>query len=337
MIVTIRDAASLTAAVLVFTAAAAPVQAQPDSSQLLSRQVFVPENMPRHALVIGVENYDHLDKVPNALNDAAAMARELRGAGFSSMRHLQNPTSTEILDYVDELALLVNKNEGPAIIVFFFAGHGFQNDAFNYLAAAEARKDRVFSDGLPVATIVEKLARRRAGLAIFFLDACRTPVPLSPEGAAPDGRPRPAGFVAVPPGPGAVLSVAAQFGTPARSAATEGDTHSPFTKSLVRYLSRRSLSLDAMLDQVIADVMELTHDNQIPAQLKEGAVGGTFFFVPQQAERDAEARAWQVVVETDQPGCVRRYIRTYPDSGFVIPALRWMATMPSGGAPCPGQ
>src|SRR5258708_6837828 len=140
-----------------------------------------PTPVPRFALVVGAEYYQQLDRVSNAHNDASEIASALAEAGgFSYIGYLPDPVSDqEILDHVDYMAGLAGASEQPAIVVFYFAGHGFQNGPFPYIVPIGASKQDPCEKSLSVAEIMRRLAVHHAGIAIFLLDSCRTGLPQS--------------------------------------------------------------------------------------------------------------------------------------------------------------
>lgn len=282
---------------------------------------LTPIPVPRFALVMGAQNYHELDKVRNATNDANATATVLSQHGFTT-RVVIDPTDADIYDYVDELATKAGGPDAPAIVLLFFAGHGFQQGAFNYIAPINVEKSRVTGRSVPVTSLLQTLGRNRAGLAIVLLDACRTEGPLSSAVASQ-------GFGPIASTANTVIGLAARFGNPARSAAREGDSNSPYTTALVQFMPRPSQSLDVLLDRVNEEVRSLTLGKQEPEQLKGGS-SSSVYIVPTQHERDAERRAWETVLATQNPDCVSRYILRYPDSPFLSAALRFLTTPPSG-------
>src|SRR4051812_42863160 len=117
---------------------------------------FNPVPVPRFALVVGAQNYEQLDRVSNAQNDASEIATALAEAGgFTYIGFLPDPlTDQEILDHVDYLAQIASSSEQPAIVVFYFAGHGFQNGAWPYIVPVGASKKDPFDKALSVAEIM---------------------------------------------------------------------------------------------------------------------------------------------------------------------------------------
>ena len=83
----------------------------------------------RLALVIGNDAYENVNKLQKAGNDAIAMARELKMAGFEVLLHRD-------LNYrgmVKAVETLTGRIIGGDQVVVFFAGHGVQIRSGSYL------------------------------------------------------------------------------------------------------------------------------------------------------------------------------------------------------------
>jgi uncharacterized caspase-like protein len=287
--------------------------------------------------VIGVTNYDWLDVVPNAVRDAEDTEIVLQRAGFSFVRLLRNPIEKHIHDAMKELVQRTAGADHPAVVVIFFAGHGFQSEGHTYIAPKDATREDPTDRSISISDLIAKVASPgRGGLAIFLVDACRTPVSASGQSStaegSDDGIPRPPG--------GAILGLATKAGAPARSAAHIGDESSPYTSALRQYIPSQ-LRLTAMFEHVRVLVEELTQDDQSP-DVAYGANGDGFYFMPSDLQREAESFAWRTTLETNRPACIRRYMKTHPDSRFLRAALRWLSQprtpdLPQGGVPCPDE
>jgi len=325
--------------VLIFQIASAVSIGQTAANNPADR-ALIPSSISRLALVIGAEHYHPdrgIDPVPNAGNDARKMRDVLQEAGFSFVRLVLDPENVdEIKDYVNELAIKSGRPEDPVVLVFFFAGHGFQNDAYNYIVPSGARADHAITDSFPVINIVRALAAHRNSIAIFFFDACRTGVSET-DIAVPGAVIGRAGFSMIPTVRGADLGLATDYGKVAKSKVQKDDVNSPYTTALSKYMLYQSISLAVMFDRVGSAVTSMNID-QVPFEVK-GAFDTGFFFMPQQSERDAERQMWQKVLQTNQPECVQTFINSHPGGEYVDNALAWLADPahpdPAGRIECP--
>src|SRR5687768_16571043 len=129
------------------------------------------EKPARVALVIGNGGYADAP-LPNALNDAADMAKELRAAGFSVVQR-ENASLKDMHLALREFGDKLGKS---ATGVFYFAGHGLQVRGRNYLVpvgADIAREDEVQFSALDLTAVMEKLDTARNPVNLVILDACR--------------------------------------------------------------------------------------------------------------------------------------------------------------------
>jgi hypothetical protein len=123
-----------------------------------------------HALVIGINKYQHLKSLTTAEADAKATAALLRGQYGFTVRELLNPTRTEIVDALDEMrgALKFEDN-----LLIYFAGHGWLDEATDqgYWLPADARPDRT-SAWVSNATITEAVRGMEAKHVMVIADSC---------------------------------------------------------------------------------------------------------------------------------------------------------------------
>ena len=106
-------------------------------SGLLTLTVLVCETRAekRVALVIGNSAYQHVSKLPNPVNDAAAITSLLQNSGFQVVETKRdvsnNAMRRAIRDFSDQV-------RDADIAVVYFAGHGIEVDGINYLIPVDA-------------------------------------------------------------------------------------------------------------------------------------------------------------------------------------------------------
>ena len=210
----------------------------------------------RVALVVGNSTYEASPDLPNAVNDAQAIARTLDDVGFT-VTHLENMQSGE---FWQKLKIFRDSAEHAAVALFYYAGHGFQLSGQNYLVPVDARlTDRAAIDAEnwrldEIITVLMDRDKRRQTL--IFLDACRdNPLPKSLRGNSGDGLAEiergTATYVAFATTPGAVT----RDGT--------GD-HGPFAEALIKHIPTKGLSISDVMIRVRNDVQNATADTQTP-------------------------------------------------------------------------
>jgi uncharacterized caspase-like protein len=302
-----------------------------------SPRFTTPIDIPRYALVVAAENYAHFSHVPNAQNDAIQMEKALTAVGFN-VRFLPDPTDKDIYSFANELAARGGTEVQPVIYVVYFAGHGFQNSAFNYIVPVNADPTDLLDTSVPVTSLLNKLVTHTAGIAIFLFDSCRTGVTAESHKeptVSPTGE---VGFAPIPERSGAILGLAAEFGKPARSAAVGGDSDSPYAMGLMQYIPLKALSLHEVFEQVRLFVRGRTHSGQTPYEVN-GANVAFFQLSPTAGQLADDERLWQEVLATNRVDCVKRYIENRPGGRYVQAAVDWLAARQSqsveGESPCP--
>src|SRR5262245_57355750 len=89
----------------------------------------------RVALVIGNAGYQHAPALANAANDAEAVAKMFRDAGFTAVELRRDVGATELRRALREFT----RDLGDAdIAVVYYAGHGIEIDGANYLIPVDA-------------------------------------------------------------------------------------------------------------------------------------------------------------------------------------------------------
>jgi TPR repeat protein len=219
---------------------------------------------PRVALVVGNADYATVSDLPNAARDAADMAALLRLFGFEVFegRDLDRRGFETFLREV-----LLNLPEG-AEVVFFYAGHGIQIGARNYLLPTDAAFASV--NDLPLYSVtldrvVEALAAR-GSVHVVFVDACRSnPFPgLSlTTGLAADIAETRSGFVAFP----APINSLVAFSTSPGQTAVDGPAgqNSPYTAALLAAVTAAPQDdVASLLPRIREQVYAATGGAQVP-------------------------------------------------------------------------
>lgn len=264
----------------------------------------------RIALVIGNNAYQNVSRLEKAGNDATAMARELRAAGFEVLLHRD-------LNYrgmVKAVETLANSITGGDQVVVFFAGHGVQIKTGSYLLPVDieaSSESEVELTAYGLNTLTEKLGEAKASFTLVMVDACRDN-PLKTKGRNV-GNTR--GLSAIEPPKGQMVVYSASKGQQALDRLNERDTNpnSIFTRELLAKMKRPGVRIEDLVREVQDAVEELARTvshAQRPAIYNE-ARGSFYFFEPATmrveareektearrpaAGEDPEARFWKEV------------------------------------------
>lgn len=218
-----------------------------------------PGSRRNFALVVGINDYSTLTDLQNPVNDARAVASELRRTGFDTDLVL-NADLRSLQAAVQRLAERMRAGGGSnAAGLFYFAGHGLASGPANYLVPTNASiVDSMELEAQAVRAEVAILQMEGSGSStnIMILDACRNlPVNRAAEGTIQRGlaqfsAPR-GSFIAYSTAPGAV--------------AADGEgTNSPFATALIQQLRRPRQSIENVFRNVRRSVVEATSGEQTP-------------------------------------------------------------------------
>ena len=134
----------------------------------------------RVALVIGNGAYKRADlRLPNPANDAAAMAKALKVAGFDTIVQL-NASRKDFYDALNEFTAKVRRDK-HAVGLVYYAGHAVQADGINYLIPVDAdikAESDLEPSAFDAARILKSMSDAGNEMNILILDACRNnPLP----------------------------------------------------------------------------------------------------------------------------------------------------------------
>ena len=200
----------------------------------------------RHALVVGIAQYERARDLRNPGSDARAMASRLQALGYQlhGGAALIDPDREILMEAFSAFAAGLPPD---ALAVVFLAGHGLTHGGDSYLIPADdgalAERADLARHGVPLRALTGRLAGRAGVRGVIFVDACSANALRGPGGSGAGG----AGDLVVGPSGSMSLVYAAAPGQIAADG--EGD-HSPFTVALLQALQ----TAGAPLDSVVRDV-----------------------------------------------------------------------------------
>jgi uncharacterized caspase-like protein len=206
----------------------------------------------KHAFVVGMSQYQHLNQIKNPVNDARAVAAALEKDGYTVTLAL-DLTARE---FEDQLTGYLKKLPAGAVSLFYYAGHAVEVDGRNFLFGVDARINRATDiefQGLELQRAFAKTGEAvNDRLDLLILDSNRSN-PFDEE----TGK-RPLSTI-VPPNSLLLYST-----IPGGVAADgEGDL-SPFCTAFLDVLSTPGLSADDLESLILRKVTEATAGQQIP-------------------------------------------------------------------------
>src|SRR6056297_2487811 len=121
------------------------------------------------AILVGINQYQHLPKLKYAENDAIDMTELLQDLGFQTQTLVNRAATHEnILNCLDET---VQKTDEDDLIMFFFSGHGFAGSDLSERGVFSVDTDMKSVFPISQEEILEILSQTN-GNKVLFLDAC---------------------------------------------------------------------------------------------------------------------------------------------------------------------
>ncbi len=211
----------------------------------------------RYALVIGNSDYKFVSPLRNAMNDANDMAEELKKSNFEVIKVINgdyNQMRDAFRKFHEKLAT------GPkdqTVGLFYYAGHGIQNQGENYLVPVEANvqyEDDIPRTCMPVQRIVmANMERSNSRINILILDACRNnPFPSgyrSAESGLAEIRRAKGSFIAYATAPGSVAS-------------DGSGRNGLYTQELLNAMRKPGLTIEQVFKEVRKNVLQLSGERQ---------------------------------------------------------------------------
>ena len=233
----------------------------------------------RLALVMGNDNYQNVSKLKKAGNDAEAMAKELRAAGFEVDLHRD-------LDYrsmIKATEALYNAIQGGDEVVVFYAGHGLQIKSGNYLLPVDIEattESAVEKTAYALNDLSEKLDAAKAAFSLIVVDACRDN-PLKTKGRSVGGE---RGLSPPDPPLGQMIVYSASRGEQAldRLSNDDANPNSVFTREFIARMRKRGVRVEDLVRETQVSVEKLAGSighKQRPALYNE-VRGNFYFFAP---------------------------------------------------------
>lgn len=224
----------------------------------------------RVALVIGNGAYAKVSKLPNPVNDAAAVEAMLKAARFDKVVRASDLGAVQmrrlLRDFSDDV-------RGADIAVVFYAGHGMEMNGVNYLIPVDAvlERDIDVEDETVSLDRVNQALEQAKRLRLIMLDACRDNPFVRSMKRTLAGRSIGRGLARVDVvSSDTLIAYAAKAG----SIAADGDgANSPYTMALAKHLMTPALDVRLALGRVRDEVLRTTKNRQEP--FVYGSLGGS--------------------------------------------------------------
>ena len=231
----------------------------------------------RVALVMGNDNYTSVSKLQKAGNDATAMARELKAAGFTVQLH----RDLNYLGMVKAVETFTNGITGGDEVVVFFAGHGVQIKNGSYLLPTDIEansESQVEKTAYELLALTDKISEAKPAFSLVMVDACRDN-PLKSKGRN-IGNAR--GLSAIEPPKGQMVVYSASRGQQALDRLGESDPNpnGVFTREFIARMKKPGVKIEELMREVqdsVETLAKTVSHEQRPAVYNESR--GNFYFV----------------------------------------------------------
>ena len=230
----------------------------------------------RRALVIGNDSYKQVAKLSNAREDARAIAASLEQVGY------QVTLKLDLNEKEMKAALRTFKAqvEGGDEVLFFFAGHGIQLGAANYLLPTDLageNGEQVKDEAIQLQRVLDDMSERKAKFTLAMIDACRDNPFKTAGGRAIGGR----GLAPTTAATGQMVIFSAGAGQQAMDKLGPADKNKNglFTRVFLKEMQKPGVSVDRVVRNVRNEVVGLAKSvghEQVPAIYDQ--VVGEFYF-----------------------------------------------------------
>jgi hypothetical protein len=221
----------------------------------------------RQALVMVVWKYDsdsNFIPLPGIEKDAAAISAKLESLGFN-VTVVRNPTLGESKRAVDDFGAKLRANRGTSL--FYFSGHGCENDGKNYLiplGAVIKTKGDLDDEALSAQRILTRMEEAGTNANLVFLDCCRNAFTKGNGDLAPMR----------------AIGTFIGFATASAKSANASADGSPYTMALVKHMGTPGLSVLDMHTRVTKDVMASSSGEDIQNPFQYSGMRDDFYFLP---------------------------------------------------------
>lgn len=266
-------------------------------------QVAYAQNELRYALVIGNGDYPkEIGQLLNPVNDATAMAAELRKANFE-VQLVINATYMQLREAVREFHEKLSA--GPrenTVGLFYYAGHGVQYQDENYLVPLDAKvqyEDDIVRMCFPVQRMVlSNMERANSRMNIIILDACRNnPFPATTRSLG-------AGLGEIKKAYGSFVAYATAPG----SVASDGTgKNGLYTQELLKAMQIPGLLIEQVFKEVRRNVLKLSGEKQYTWDSSN--IIGDFYFNPLQATPEAPVTTATTSIPDKKPDAARPVVK----------------------------
>src|SRR5216683_1782232 len=271
----------------------------------------------RVALVLGNSNYKNAAVLPNPVNDAAAVAATLKGAGFDIVDLRLNLSAADMRRALRDFA---DQARDSDLAVVYYAGHGIEIDGTNYLIPTDATLQRdtdIYDEAFSLDRVLLTIEPARQ-LRLVIVDACRNNPFAETMKRTVSTRTVSRGLARIEP---TTTNTLVAFAAKAGLTALDGNSkNSPYATALVKHIATPGLDVRRAFGFVRDDVLQATGNRQEPYVY--GSLGGAdIALVPVASTPPANPqseirRDFELALQVGNEDALNAFLAQYPEGYY---------------------
>ena len=270
----------------------------------------------RVALVLGNSNYKNAAVLPNPVNDAAAVAATLKGAGFDIVDSRLDLSAADMRRALRDFA---DQARDSDLAVVYYAGHGIEIDGTNYLIPTDATLQRdtdIYDEAFSLDRVLLTIEPARQ-LRLVIVDACRNNPFAETMKRTVSTRTVSRGLARIEP---TTTNTLVAFAAKAGLTALDGNSkNSPYATALVKHIATPGLDVRRAFGFVRDDVLQATGNRQEPYVY--GSLGGADIALvpvastPTANPQSETRRDFELALQVGHKDALNAFLAQHPD-GF---------------------
>ena len=271
----------------------------------------------RVALVVGNSNYKNAAVLPNPVNDAAAIAATLKGAGFDIVDSRLDLSAADMRRVLRDFA---DQARDSDVAVVYYAGHGIEIDGTNYLIPTDATLQRdtdIYDEAFSLDRVLLTIEPARQ-LRLVIVDACRNNPFAETMKRTVSSRTVSRGLARIEP---TTTNTLVAFAAKAGLTALDGNSkNSPYATALVKHIATPGLDVRRAFGFVRDDVLQATGNRQEPYVY--GSLGGAdIALVPVASTPPANPqseirRDFELALQVGNEDALNAFLAQYPEGYY---------------------
>ena len=270
----------------------------------------------RLAFVVGNSAYENVGSLDNPINDALDISVALEGLGFDVILG----SDVDRVQMHEAIARFAGAAKFADVVMFYYAGHGFQVSGENFLVPVDADLNSINdlqTQTIPLTDILGAM-ENSPGLKLVVLDACRD----NPFGVGLETMPGAGNGLARV---GTSANFMFVYATQPDNVAYDGTgRNSFFTEAMLDHIYTPGQDISELMISVRRDVLAATGGRQVPWE--NSSVTRSFRFDNSPETVSEETLLWQVAAKERDGNLMQLYVDRYPQGAHVADVTAFLDT-----------